>query len=123
MSTQVVCVKVDDIRPADEDLRRWMERENNVYIGRERVVFVKNGEKKERWPKRASKWANPFKIGSKYTRETCLVEYEHYIQQKINADPITYDLKELVGKNLGCWCHPEPCHGDILIKLLENLDS
>ena len=23
-------------------------------------------------------------------------------------------LPELRGKVLGCWCHPEPCHGDVL---------
>ena len=27
------------------------------------------------------------------------------------------DLHELEGKTLGCWCKPEKCHGDILIKL------
>ena len=29
-------------------------------------------------------------------------------------------LIELEGKVLGCWCHPEPCHGDILVKLLRE---
>lgn len=24
------------------------------------------------------------------------------------------------GKNLGCWCHPEPCHEDILLELIEK---
>ena len=27
---------------------------------------------------------------------------------------------ELEGKELGCWCKPSPCHGDILIKLLKE---
>jgi hypothetical protein len=27
------------------------------------------------------------------------------------------DLHELNGKELGCWCKPDKCHGDILIKL------
>jgi predicted RNA methylase len=30
-------------------------------------------------------------------------------------------LPELVGKRLGCHCKPLPCHGDVLIKLLEEL--
>ncbi len=24
------------------------------------------------------------------------------------------------GKNLGCWCAPEPCHGNILLELLSD---
>lgn len=27
-------------------------------------------------------------------------------------------LPELVGKRLGCWCAPGPCHGDVLLELL-----
>ncbi len=30
------------------------------------------------------------------------------------------ELKKLVGKNLGCWCHPEPCHGNVIMELLKN---
>lgn len=29
-------------------------------------------------------------------------------------------LHELGGKTLGCWCRPEDCHGDILLKLLKE---
>ena len=32
------------------------------------------------------------------------------------------DLDELKGKILGCWCKPNKCHGDVLIKLLKNND-
>lgn len=27
-------------------------------------------------------------------------------------------LPELVGHRLGCWCAPNPCHGDVLLELL-----
>ena len=27
-------------------------------------------------------------------------------------------LPELKGKSLGCWCKPEACHGDVLVRLL-----
>ena len=30
---------------------------------------------------------------------------------------------ELEGKELGCWCKPSPCHGDILIKLFKERQS
>ncbi len=29
-------------------------------------------------------------------------------------------LHKLKGKRLGCWCHPDKCHGDILVELLEE---
>jgi hypothetical protein len=32
-------------------------------------------------------------------------------------------LFELKGKILGCWCHPLPCHGDVLVKLIKELCS
>jgi len=24
------------------------------------------------------------------------------------------------GKNLGCWCFPEPCHGNVLLELIDE---
>lgn len=29
-------------------------------------------------------------------------------------------LSELKGKTLGCWCKPNPCHGDVLLTLLKE---
>ena len=29
-------------------------------------------------------------------------------------------LAELDGKTLGCWCAPNPCHGDVLVRLCEE---
>jgi len=116
----VVNVKVKHIRPQGYlDLKHWCEGVDNVYIGRPGVVFVgKPDGTKERFPKQGSKWANPFKISNNgYTRETSLDAYEQYIRQKILEDPLRYDLNELKGKALGCWCKPERCHGDILEKL------
>ena len=117
-------VKVKYIRPEFDNLKEWCENDdNNLYIGRRGVVFIKNEDgKKERYPKQDSKWSNPFKIGKKYDRESCLKEYEKYIVEKIKEDPEKYNLNELIGKKLGCWCCPEKCHGDILIKLLKSLE-
>ena len=28
-------------------------------------------------------------------------------------------LDELKDKVLGCWCHPELCHGDVLVELIK----
>lgn len=32
-------------------------------------------------------------------------------------------LPELKGKTLGCWCKPYPCHGDVLVELLNELEG
>jgi len=55
----------------------------------------------------------------KYTLDECLNLYNKYIVDKIKEDPNYYDLNELRGKNLGCWCNAgDRCHNDILIGLL-----
>lgn len=46
--------------------------------------------------------------------------YRDYIVKKISSGEI--DIEALRGKNLGCWCKPEDCHGDVLIELLESDD-
>jgi hypothetical protein len=83
----------------------------DVYIGR----ATKYTEFKE-----DSKWANPFKIQNYHNPVECLDAYEAHIRQKITENPKEYNIEELRGKRLGCWCKPGPCHGDILIKLLEE---
>lgn len=54
-----------------------------------------------------------------------LVCYEIYFQRRLETDP---DFKrrvlELRGKKLGCFCKPNPCHGDVIAKYLnENRDD
>jgi hypothetical protein len=63
-----------------------------------------------------SKWANPFSV-KKYGLDKCLELYENYL---INNVELMNSLNELEGKILGCWCAPNRCHGDILIKLINK---
>lgn len=65
-----------------------------------------------------SKWANPFTVED-WGREECLKLYEEYIR----CSKIYDDLSELKGKVLGCWCKPKLCHGDVLLKLLKELED
>lgn len=117
MKTKVANVKVQYIRPKYDNLKEWCEDKNNVYIGRKGVVFI-NGT---RYPPNASIFANPFKITKKETRENVIKKYEEYITEKLEKDPnLKCELMKLKGKTLGCWCHPEACHGDVLVKLIEG---
>lgn len=123
LNIKIVNVKVKNIRPQYENLKEWMEAPENVYIGRKGIVFIKNeAGKSERFPKEDSIWANPFKISKELLREDVIQLYEEYILDKIEKENLYEELENLRNKNLGCWCYPEPCHGDVLIKILEKYE-
>lgn len=63
---------------------------------------------------RPGKWGNPYKIGPD-TRETVLEKFEAFL---LSRPDLLEQLSELEGKVLGCWCKPEACHGDILVKYI-----
>ena len=65
---------------------------------------------------RPSKWGNPFCIGRDGTRSQVIRNYRVYAR-RFTRD----DLEELRGKRLGCYCHPLPCHGDVLVSLLNGM--
>jgi hypothetical protein len=60
---------------------------------------------------RPSKWGNHYEIGKDGNREEVIDKYEQWFL----GSPLLYDLGELRGKILGCWCHPKRCHGDVLL--------
>lgn len=64
-------------------------------------------------------WGNPYIIGVDGTREEVLELYEHRIRSKPQLIKLLHFLK---GKTLGCPgnCKPLACHGDILIKLVNE---
>lgn len=72
---------------------------------------------------RGSIWGNPFTV-EKYGREGCIDKYEHYIRDKLRNNPeLWQELQKLEGKILGCFCKPKRCHGDILVKILEEIKT
>jgi hypothetical protein len=116
----IVNCKVQYIRPAYNNLKDWMNDENNVYIGRKGVVFIE----KIRFPQYSSNFANPYKIGKDGTREEVLFKYENYIANKLeNNESLVAELLSLKGKKLGCWCYPEMCHGHVLLKLIDKYST
>lgn len=62
---------------------------------------------------RPSIWGNPYEIGKDGTREEVIKKFENYL---INNKFLMNKLPEIKNKILGCWCSPNPCHGDILVK-------
>jgi hypothetical protein len=90
--------------------------------GREVVgcdVYIGRSMNQGGWRLPTSIWANPFKL-SEHSREEVLRLYEEYVRKK---PELMGRLHELRGKRLGCWCAPLPCHGDVLVKLLGEIDD
>lgn len=86
----------------------------DVYIGRQ---WNKGG-----WNLKGSIWGNPFKKGSGglETTEDVLGAYESHVRK---SPKLMAELWALEGKVLGCWCKPDPCHGDILVKIFKELQQ
>ena len=61
---------------------------------------------------RRTEWGNPFEMPGDGDRDTVIRNYaDYYLPHKPS---LTNRIGELRGKALGCWCAPEPCHGDVL---------
>lgn len=67
-----------------------------------------------------SKWHNPFKVGRDGTRTEVIMKYEQYLHTQLD---LIVALSELRGKVLGCWCAPDACHGDVLVRLANELEA
>ena len=105
---EVVNVKKEFLRKNGyESFEDWKTKSHHLYIGRNMSVYVKGTY--------SSKWKNPFSV-KKYGRDRVLEYYEAHVR----TSSLYEDLEELEGKILGCWCKPEMCHGDVLIKLLKE---
>ena len=73
---------------------------------------------------RPSIFGNPYRIGFDGTRAEVIQKYEMYVRERIEIDNrFRNAIKGLKGKLLVCWCKPLPCHGDVLIKITEELNS
>jgi hypothetical protein len=64
---------------------------------------------------RPTKWGNPLVIGKDGTREEVVAKYRAFLLAK--PELVELAKRELVGKNLVCFCSPKACHGDVLIEV------
>lgn len=83
----------------------------DVYIGR---AAHQGG-----WRLPASPWANPYSV-RKHGRDKALALYRSYL---LSSPKLLAQLPNLAGKTLGCWCHPEPCHGDVIIEVFVDREG
>ncbi len=87
---------------------------NMVYIGRENKAYHL----------KQSPFHNPFPIERQKgeteaaARQRSIQQYREHIQRRPD---LMAQLWKLRGKQLVCWCSPQPCHGDVLIELLGEM--
>jgi hypothetical protein len=56
------------------------------------------------------------------TGEESMACFESWLRERLANDvTLRQKLLELDGHELVCYCKPAPCHGDIIIKLIEEL--
>jgi hypothetical protein len=85
----------------------------------------------QRYIVRGSPWGNPFtqlplsRTKAQFqveTEEESMIRYEAWLREKLTNDlNLRRKLLELDGHELVCYCNPAPCHGDVLIKIIEEL--
>lgn len=63
---------------------------------------------------RGSKWGNPFRIGPDGDRAAVIAKYERWLADQRH---LLRSLDELRGCDLVCFRAPQPCHGDLLMRL------
>lgn len=93
-------------------MKVWNKRQNNipseaVYVGR------------------PTKWGNPFTHQggtlAKFivaNRDEAVDRYEQWLLKQ--PELIAQAKKELAGKDLICWCAPQRCHADVLMKIANS---
>lgn len=81
--------------------RRYLPKgslpENAVYVGR------------------PSPWGNPYRLGAGRSRAQVIEHYRAWLERY--PEMAERARKELRGKDLVCWCAPEPCHADVLLEI------
>lgn len=66
-------------------------------------------------------FGNPFVIGIDGDRSMVVFKYEGWVR---NQPKVLDAISKLKNDDvLGCFCHPKPCHGDVIIKLYRELHS
>jgi hypothetical protein len=80
------------------------------------TTVVHRSEEHDVFIGRPSRWGNPFVIGRDGSRAVVIARYRDWL---CSRPELLADLPALRGKRLGCFCAPEPCHGDVLAELAD----
>jgi len=87
-----------------------------------------DNEEIDQWIDRRSKFGNPFKISDfkdhmpdEAARELVVDLYSNYFDKRIRHDEnFRKAVNQLEGKTLACHCKPKLCHGDVIVRYLDE---
>ena len=68
---------------------------------------------------RGSPYGNPFMIGKHGDRDSVCDQYETMLMN--NPKLLAQVKAELKGKDLVCFCSPQRCHGDVLLRVANEV--
>lgn len=69
-------------------------------------------------------FGNPFRLMPGEARGSTLAEYRDYFHKRLESDPEFRErIHALKGKTLGCFCKPNPCHGDVIAEYLNSFED
>lgn len=69
---------------------------------------------------RGTIWGNPY--SSEQYGDKAIPLFKEYFKKLIKDKTITKDhLEVLRGQRLGCTCHPKPCHGEFIAKVVNKI--
>ncbi len=91
-----------------------------VWQPKRMVVNLKTFDEYDVFIGRPSKWENPYRIGKDGTRKEVIEKYRFYLTA--NRE-LMEDIMSLDGKVLGCYCKPLPCHGDVIVRVIEEMKN
>ena len=67
-------------------------------------------------------FGNPFRLEAAMRRGGALDRYREYFYHRLSTDKEFHRrVNELQGRTLGCFCKPNPCHGDIIKEYLDRM--
>lgn len=97
------------------------------------MTEIVNGNKTDdneidQWIDRRPKFGNPFKISDfndnmpdEAARELVVDLYSNYFDKRIRFDEdFRKAVQRLKGKTLACHCKPKLCHGDVIVRYLDE---
>lgn len=67
---------------------------------------------------RPTKWGNPYAMLNPEDRPLAIQRYREYLDS--HPELVEQAKRELRDKDLVCFCAPKPCHGDILLELVNQ---
>ncbi|KAB4217196.1 DUF4326 domain-containing protein [Bacteroides uniformis] len=69
-------------------------------------------------------FGNPFRLDAEMARGGTLESYRKYFYHRLSTDEeFRGRIGELRGKTLGCFCKPNPCHGDVIKEYLDRMEG